>query len=183
MRCGFWKIAILLVAAFLFCQPIARAEEAGGEGSAMEGQPAPDFTVQDTKGNTYHLAELTKGKIVWLNFWGLRCGPCVRELPALEALYKQYADKGLLILGVNTDGIGGDFIEKSFAEREDLKNAKVSFPLIPDVEFKLIDMYQLMGAPLNVMIDHKGVIRYYHEGYEPGDEKHYEVTVKKLLGM
>jgi len=144
------------------------------------GKPAPDFTVNDLAGAPVHLADL-KGKVVWINFWGLRCGPCVRELPALESIYSRYKDKGLIILGVNADGVDANFIKKSFAEREDLKSLKLSFTVLPDMEFKLIDIYQLMGAPLNVMVDKAGVIQFYHEGYEDGDEKHYEEVVNSLL--
>ncbi len=145
------------------------------------GKPAPDFTVQDVEGNSYALASL-KGKVVWLNFWGLRCGPCVRELPALEGMFKKYDGNGLLILGVNADGVDAAFIKKSFSEREDLKAAGVTFPIVPDQDFVLIDGYGLMGAPLNVIIDKDGTIQFHHEGYEAGDEKHYEEVVKKLLG-
>lgn len=147
------------------------------------GKKADDFTVTDAKGKAWTLSALSKeGKVVWVNFWGLRCGPCIRELPALEKLSKDYGPKGLVIFGVNADGVDADFINKSFAERDDLKSAGVTFPLIPDVEFKMVDAYQLMGAPLNVIIDKTGVIRYYHEGYEVGDEAHYEKVVKELLG-
>jgi hypothetical protein len=46
----------------------------------------------------------------------------------------------------------------------------------------VIDGYGLLGAPLNVMIDRKGVIRFRHEGYEKGDEKHYLEVLESLLG-
>lgn len=145
------------------------------------GHKAPEFKIKDTAGTEYTVAGL-KGKVVWINFWGLRCGPCVRELPALQKLFEKYRDKGLLVLGVNADGVDGDFILKSFTDRADLKSAKVTFPLVPDVDFALIDSYKLMGAPLNVMIDKAGVVQYYHEGYEDGDEAAYEKVVVELLG-
>ena len=168
------SLKVLLVLALLFAASYARSAE------GLVGKPAPDFTVKAVDGKDYSLGAL-KGKVVWVNFWGLRCGPCVRELPALQALYAKYVEKGLVILGVNADGVEADFIKKSFAEREDLKSLNLTFPVATDVEFKLIDAYQLMGAPLNVMVDKAGVVQYYHEGYEDGDEKHYEEVVVKLL--
>lgn len=146
-----------------------------------KGKPAPDFTIKDVSGAEVKLSAL-KGKVVWINFWGLRCGPCVRELPALEDIYSRYKDKGLVILGVNADGVDADFIKKSFAERDDLKPIKITFQLVPDVEFALIDIYQLLGAPLNVIVDKGGLVQHRHEGYEDGDEKQYEEIVKSLLG-
>ncbi len=144
------------------------------------GREAPAFSVTDTAGSEQGTTSL-KGKVVWVNFWGLRCGPCVRELPALQDIYERYKDQGLVILGVNADGVDAGFITKSFAERDDLKSINITFPLVPDTDFALIDQYELMGAPLNVMIDRNGVIQFYHEGYEDGDESKYEEVVKKLL--
>lgn len=171
MRGVMGAVALLLCVAF--------AGTAAAEGDWV-GKKATDFKVKDLAGTEYTLEGL-KGKVVWLNFWGLRCGPCIRELPALQDLHKRYNDKGLVIIGVNADGVDSDFIKKSFAERDDLKGAGVTFPLVPDMDFLLIDGYGLMGAPLNVIIDRSGTIRFHHEGYEAGDEKRYEEELKKLL--
>lgn len=168
----------------LLCAAAALALALAGLGAHADdqwiGKPAIDVSAVDLNGKEVSVSGL-KGKVVWLNFWGLRCGPCLRELPALEALYSKYKDQGLVIIGINTDGVPGKEISKHFATRDDLKPIKITFPMIPDEEIKFIDAYQLMGAPLNVMIDKNGVIQYYHEGYEDGDEKHYEEVVKSLL--
>lgn len=167
-------VAAALVLAFV---GVAGAGEGGDE---WVGKPAPEFTLSDLDGNTYRLSDL-RGKVVWLNFWGLRCGPCVRELPALQKLWTAYKDQGLVLLAVNADGVDAKFIKGQLAKRDDLKAAGMTFPITPDPEFKVIDGYGLMGAPLNVMIDKKGVIRFRHEGYEEGDEAGYEKTLKALL--
>jgi thiol-disulfide isomerase/thioredoxin len=167
-----WKMAVVAAFVAISCNAMANDE--------WVGKKAADFTVKDTKGTELTLSALA-GKVVWVNFWGLRCGPCIRELPALEKLHKTYQDKGLIIIGINADGVEADFITKSFAERDDLKGAGVTFNLVPDVEFKMVDAFSLMGAPLNVIIDKTGVIRFYHEGYENGDEANYEKIVKELL--
>lgn len=147
-----------------------------------EGKRAPAFTVRDLSGHEIRLADLAGKKVVWLNFWGLRCGPCVKEMPALQKLYEKYGPKGLVVVGVNTDGVDGDFIRKSFVDRAELKAAGITFPLVTDSDFKVADGYELAGAPLNVLIDRKGVIRFRHEGYEPGDEQQYGKLIEKTLG-
>jgi peroxiredoxin len=169
----FLSVFVVLVVLAFSSQALAQ--------DAWVGKAAPDFEVTDTNGTPYKLSDLAGDNVVWLNFWGLRCGPCVRELPALEDIYKRYKDKGLIILGINADGVDSAFIKKSFDQREDLSAINITFPLIPDVAFSLIDTYELMGAPLNVIIDRKGVVKFYHEGYEIGDEKQYEEIVKGLL--
>jgi peroxiredoxin len=170
---------LAMIALALTC--IGGAKLARAEGEEWVGKRAPDFSMTDVEGKPLKLAEFAGKKVVWLNFWGLRCGPCVRELPALQKLYAEFQKKGLVIIGVNTDGVDGAFVKKQFAERADLKGAGVAFPLMPDADFKVIDAYGLMGAPLNVMIDKKGIIRYRHEGYEDGDEVKYAKVLEKLI--
>lgn len=169
----------MLVALALLCT--SGAQSARAEGEEWVGKKAPDFSLSDVDGKPIKPADFLGKKVVWINFWGLRCGPCVREMPALQKLYAAYKKKGLEIIGVNTDGVDGAFVKKQMAERNDLKAAGITFPLAPDADFKVIDAYGLMGAPLNVMIDKKGVIRYRHEGYEDGDEAKYEKIVEKLV--
>ncbi len=158
----------------------AAAVQAGEEADEWVGKPAPTFDLSDLDGNPYRLADL-RGKVVWLNFWGLRCGPCIRELPELQKLWEKYRDQGLVLLAVNADGVDAPFIRRQLESREDLKAAGITFPVTPDPEFTAIDTYGLMGAPLNVMIDKKGVVRFRHEGYEAGDEATYEKTLRALL--
>lgn len=55
------------------------------------GSIAPDFTVQDVAGNRVSLSDF-RGKVVYLDFWSLGCGPCMYEFkkfaPALKEAYK-----------------------------------------------------------------------------------------------
>ncbi len=44
-----------------------------------------------------------KGKVVLLDFWATWCAPCVKEMPALDKLYKKHAARGLTVLGVSID--------------------------------------------------------------------------------
>jgi len=176
-----FRLIVLLLTLAPLC--LSGAAFASEEGDEWVGKPAPDFQLKDLEGSPLNLADLVGKKVVWLNFWGLRCGPCVRELPALQKLYDTYKDRGLLIIGLNADGVDADFITKQIAARDDLKAAGMTFPIAPDAEFAVIDVYGLMGAPLNVMIDRKGVVQYRHEGYEEGDEVQYAEIVEKLLAQ
>lgn len=59
------------------------------------GTPAPAFAFTDPTGKTITLAAL-KGKPVLLNLWATWCGPCVKELPTLDALAAR--QKGKLVV-------------------------------------------------------------------------------------
>ena len=53
------------------------------------GQQLADFTTPTFNGGEFHLAD-TRGKIVFINFWGTYCTPCVQELPDFEALLHEH---------------------------------------------------------------------------------------------
>ncbi len=42
------------------------------------GSPAPGFTLENEKGKQVSLSDF-KGKVVYLNFWGVYCGPCIAD--------------------------------------------------------------------------------------------------------
>lgn len=67
-----------------------------------KGSPAPDFTLNDTKGAPFSLSSL-KGKYVLIDFWASWCQPCMMEMPNVMELYKNYKGKGFEIVGVSLD--------------------------------------------------------------------------------
>lgn len=44
-----------------------------------------------------------RGRTVLVNFWATWCGPCVTEIPVLDALHAAHADDGFSVLGVALD--------------------------------------------------------------------------------
>lgn len=67
------------------------------------GDPAVDFTCRDLDGNPVQLSSL-KGKLIYVDFWATWCGPCMREMPALDALKEKYKDDpGVAFVSVSID--------------------------------------------------------------------------------
>ena len=62
-------------------------------GSRESGPTAASRTLADYR-----------GKVVFLNFWGIWCGPCVGELPSLEKLRAKYEPLGVVFLTLHTPG-------------------------------------------------------------------------------
>src|SRR4030095_13932645 len=45
----------------------------------------------------------TGERAILIEFWATWCGPCRQSIPHLNALYKKYKDKGLVIVGVTDE--------------------------------------------------------------------------------
>jgi len=178
-RIGLMGGVLALGAALLIAATPGRSCAAMGEDKFKPGDVAPDFTLQDLGGKQVQLSSYKGSKVVLLNFWGLRCSACLEEMPYLEDLHKRYADKGLVVLGVDTDGVDAATVSETIAEVK----VKVSYALLVDPEFKATDTYTNFLVPLTIVIDRAGLVTYLHTGYEKGTEKNYEAAAKKALGL
>lgn len=169
-----------LVIAFLVAAAPARlAAEGMGEQKFKPGDKAPEMIGKDLAGKEIKLSTFAGKNVVMLNFWGLRCGACLEEMPYLEEIQKKLGPKGLVTLGVDTDGVDAKTIVETLQEVQ----VAVTYPLITDEEFKITDTYTNFLVPLTLVIDKAGVIQYIHTGFEKGTEKHYEDAAKKALGL
>ena len=78
--------------------------------------PAEDAVFEDATGAPVRLSDF-KGKTIFLNFWATWCGPCIEEMPSLEAMARELAPEGLVVLAVSVDDTWGD-VDRFFAGRE-----------------------------------------------------------------
>jgi thiol-disulfide isomerase/thioredoxin len=68
----------------------------------VEGDASPAFTVTADNGRAVSVPHFG-GKLLVLNFWASWCPPCVEETPSLSRFARQYADKGVVVLGISVD--------------------------------------------------------------------------------
>jgi thiol-disulfide isomerase/thioredoxin len=95
---GRGAIAIALALAWL----LLGATGARAEGPPAVGQAAPPLVARSFTGATFDLASL-RGQVVVLNFWASWCVPCREEMPLLDALGREYRDRGVLVVGLSAD--------------------------------------------------------------------------------
>jgi thiol-disulfide isomerase/thioredoxin len=70
--------------------------------AATVGAPAPAFSLDQLDGKVINSTAL-KGKVVLLDFWASWCAPCIASMPAIAKLQRDYARKGLVVLGITLD--------------------------------------------------------------------------------
>jgi thiol-disulfide isomerase/thioredoxin len=113
--------------------------------AATLGQAA-SLELTDTAGVTHTLAS-HHGKWVLVNAWATWCGPCVAEMPELDALAKAHPD--LVVLGLAVDG-KDPRRALQFAER-----LHVSYPIVPGTDAAL-RQFKLRAYPTSFLYDPAG---------------------------
>lgn len=90
-----WSTLLLLLAiVWIWFRPLAWIEE--------ENRPLPHFTSQLLGGGAVSLESL-KGQVVLVNVWATWCVWCRKEMPAIEAFWRDHRDKGFTVLALSTD--------------------------------------------------------------------------------
>jgi peroxiredoxin len=119
------------------------------------GSKAPDFTAYtlDSVPRPRRLADY-RGKVLMINVWATWCLPCRVEMPSIEALNKDYAQKGLKIVAVSIDDPGTDSTIRSFARQYGL-----TFEILHDPQGKITEAYDISGYPETFIVGKDGVIR------------------------
>jgi len=115
------------------------------------GNPAPDFELQNTEGQTISLSGL-RGKPVLLNFWKTSCYPCRLEMPFLQAIYNEWSDRGLELLTINI-GESLSTIEKF------MRDYFLSLPVLLDTGVNITQKYVIQYIPATFLIDENGIIK------------------------
>jgi thiol-disulfide isomerase/thioredoxin len=95
-------VVVLLAAAAVMAAPQSKAPR--------------DPQLIDAHGYQKLLAQY-RGKPVLMTFWATWCEPCRDEYPMLNELAKQYAPKGLKVVGVNFDQDGDLILMRRFIAR------------------------------------------------------------------
>ncbi|CCW34909.1 redoxin domain-containing protein [Chthonomonas calidirosea] len=141
------------------------------------GKPAVDFSLQDTKGKTWDIAEL-KGKVVIVDFWASWCGPCQMVMPTIEKIYEKYSDKDVVVLAVNTwddPDACASFLKKHPEYKMNVLLDPAGKNAADSVATKL---YGVQGIPTTLFIDKEGIVRTYAIGAHPPE--FYMDQLKKL---
>jgi thiol-disulfide isomerase/thioredoxin len=137
------------------------------------GDAPPPVDMADLGGKKVDLKVL-EGKVVVIDFWASWCGPCKEEMPVLESLHQKYAERGLVIVGINID-------RSAKKMNKFLKSTSVTFRIVHDPKITIAQKYEPSTMPSSYFIGRNGKLRYIHEGFSKKDAAELEERIKALL--
>ena len=135
--------------------------------------PAIEFVDKDGKKAT--LADF-KGKTVLLNFWATWCPPCIKEMPALNELGKEFKKKDFVVVAIATGRQGRENPDR-FLEKRDLTDI-VSYH-DPDQEF--LRLFDINTLPVSFIIDDKGFMQGGVVGMTEWNSPEAKTVLRELL--
>ena len=119
------------------------------------GNKAPDFSAPNPDGNIISLYE-NLGKVTIIDFWASWCGPCRIENPNVVALYNEFKDKGLQIIGVSLDRPG-----KADEWKQAIEADKLTWLHVSNLKYwndPIVAEYNVEGIPAVFVLDASGTI-------------------------
>lgn len=151
---------------FVFTPPeganeVERFGPAGIPAADMTGQHAPEFALPGLNGRTQRLANF-RDRVVLIDFWATWCRPCRTELPVVEKLYRQYRDRGLVVLAITTEK---EKVTAGFIRKNDY-----TFPVLIDEQGDAHDKYRVHSIPVIVVVGRDGIIAAHFVGVRDEDD-------------
>ena len=99
------------------------------------GTKAPDFTLQDQKGNERTLAEFLGQKIVLYFYSKDMTSGCTKQACGFAELYPQFTEKGAVVIGISKDTV--------ISHRKFMEKYSLPFILLADPDKKAIQAYDV----------------------------------------
>ena len=138
---------------------------------ALPAYPAPELRLADMDGNTFELLD-AEGRWVFVHFWASWCGPCRREMPAIQRLTERLPE-GLGIVLINT------------AEDEDtvfsfLAETAPELSSLLDRDGLATKAWQPRGLPATYLVGPAGQVRYQALGGRDWDTAPYLEFLERI---
>jgi len=146
------------------------------EFEAFESFPF-DFDLNTVNGERIAKRDL-QGKILVVDVWGTWCPPCRQELPHFIALQKKFGDRGVQVIGLNSEN-DETLAEQTTRVQAAINEFKINYPCaLIDDDF-LLTIPDFEGFPTTLFIDSQGNVRLKMVGAQ--SESRLEVAVQFLL--
>jgi len=152
--------------------------------AAENEKPLADMTMTDITGKTYDVTGTEQGlkikglegKVIFLEFFGHNCPPCLASIPHLIKLQKKHQDK-LAIVAIEVQGYNHEQTKK-FAKEKGMNYITVSEEKASELVSYIQQRAQWRGSiPFLVALDTKGDVQFVQAGMLP------EASLEELISQ
>jgi peroxiredoxin len=160
------RIALLLLLAGACAQPATLGRV---------GDRAPDYAAASLAGDSVSIAGL-RGSVVLVNVWATWCIPCRKEIPELQALHQEFANRGLRVVGVSVDHGNADADVRAFAQE-----FGVTYTILRDPAERVSTAFFVPGVPATFLIDRSGIIAWRKLGPFTSSDPELQRALRQVL--
>lgn len=139
------------------------------------GAVAPDFTLKDEKGKEYTLSDF-RGKVVYLDFWSMGCGPCMYEFKNYAPRLKEhYRGKDVVFLNIMA------FTKNKAYWKKMIEEYRIGGVNVMDTQNdEVCKAYHATSFPTYILIGKDGKIIKYN-AYRPSQEDQLRELIDEAL--
>ena len=123
-----------------------------------DGVELASFRLERYGDNETVTNDALKGRIAVVNFWGVWCGPCVKEIPDIQKFHEAVKDDSAVVF------LTVDYNDAPETLDEFMKKRKLTFPVLLDTDRWVSDRAQVSAFPTTLFIGRDGRIAWKHVG-------------------
>jgi len=145
------KKKIVLLAVLLVCLFSVTKYQAE---PVTSGLHTIQFDSKTTNGEKIDSSIFKDNKLTMINVWATYCSACIKEMPDLQALYEEYKDKDVNIIGVVADANNADKVQLA---QKILKGSGVTFDnILPSDTLRDSLLNDVNTYPTTIFVDSNG---------------------------
>ena len=161
-----WTLTFVLFSCLTLCTVCScrQADERAGAVNVDVTRGTLDFssfTAPGLEGGVYSGTVFQGHRLTMMNVWGTYCSPCIREMPELERLSKEYGEAFRLI-GVVIDAADRNLNVipeiKEEAKKIASQTGATYLQLLPSRSLNDLFLSGVQATPVTVFLDENGVI-------------------------
>ena len=169
------KFILLLTFLALALNTVKSQEQEEDADKVKTGDVMPAFTIVSDNGKQISSSEFS-GNVLLIIMFTTWCPTCQLEMAEIEkSLWPRFKDiKGFSLLSIGREHSDDELVEYN-------KTNQFTFPLYPDKDRKIFDLFAIQFIPRIYLINKEGRIIYMTMGYSENEFRQLERMIERAL--
>lgn len=140
------------------------------------GAPYPNLRFASADGNPYPIID-PGAKLNMLVFWASWCGPCIKEIPQLKEMHREFSTKGLNMVSISIDEHGADWQRALPVHAMPWRQLLIKKEMIEETE----QLFNFTTIPFLLFTDRNGKELARFADYDPDNAAKYRAFILQYL--